>query len=298
MKAASGEGVRGLATGALSVLGVVAAFSSFVLFSRLGIASSTFAALDLLAIRFAVAAAIALPLLVVRRPRWPRPILVVAMAACGGLGFSALAYFGFSLAPASHGSSLVHGMLPLTTAALSACIWRRLPRHGLHLLGLALVSAGALGLVLSAPGGAYLQGDVLLVAASAAWSLYALLIRYSGLLPTDAAAVVVVVSAASYLPAYACFANPLALLGAGGGALALQVAVQGVLVGFGSVWLYSIATARLGAQRVAAAASTVPAIVTLAAVPLLGEELSWSTALSVGLVVGGALLAVKHAQST
>ena len=37
------------------------------------------------------------------------------LAGLGGLGFALLAYNGFRLAPASHGSLLIHGMLPLFT---------------------------------------------------------------------------------------------------------------------------------------------------------------------------------------
>jgi drug/metabolite transporter (DMT)-like permease len=188
-------------------------------------------------------------------------------------------------------------MLPLMTASLGLVISRRPPTM-LQALGLTLVTAGAIGLVLSSAGGMYLSGDVLLLGASAAWSLYALLLRRSGLAPTDAAAMVVVVSAICYLPGYWVLGSPAALWDAPASHLALQVTIQGLLVGFGSVWLYSMATAALGAPRVAAVASTVPAIVAVLAVPLLAEELSWNTAASVALVVAGALIAVRYAEST
>ena len=69
-----------------------------------------------------------------------------------------------------------------------------------------------------------------------------------------------------------------------------------LLVGFGSVWLYSAATRTLGAARAAAAASTVPGVVALLAVALLGEDLSWSTAACVGLIMTGAWVATLCAR--
>jgi len=280
-----------LLVGPISAVGVVTAFGAFVLASRFGFATSALTAADLLAIRFTTAAAIAVPLLWWRRPKWPGIAVLVAMALSGGLGFSALAYLGFSRAPASHGSALIHGMLPLFTALLAFAAGRRVPR-AVEAGGLAMVTAGALGLVLGESRGLYLAGDVLLLAASLSWAAYGLLVRRSGLAATDAAAFVVVLSAVVYLPAYCVLGSPESLPAAGAHQLALQAAVQGVLVGFASVWFYSMAASALGPQRTAAAASLVPAVVAVSAVPLLGEHLSAATALSVLLVVIGAVTAV------
>jgi drug/metabolite transporter (DMT)-like permease len=272
--------------GVAAALGVLLAFSSFVLVSRAGLTTAGLSPADVLALRFAVAGLVLSPycLWVGGMPPFRHAVL---LALTGGLGFSALAYAGLALAPASHGSALIHGALPLMTVCLSAAVWRRRP-SGTSLVCSAVILAGAVSLIAASfTQGRTAAGDALLLLASLAWSAYALTVRALAIAPLRAAGTVVTVSALIYLPLYAGWGEPARLLAVAPGELLVQALVQGVLVGVCSVWFYGIATTNLGAPRTAAIASAAPAIVALGSVVWLGETLPLAAVVSVTLILAG-----------
>jgi len=122
------------------------------------------------------------------------------------------------------------------------------------------------------------------------------MLKRSGQSPTDAAALIVLLSAVVYIPFYFAFCNPGNLILVTGSELVIQGLVQGVLVGFCSVWFYSTATDRLSASTVAAASSTAPAIVCVLAVPILSEVLDWGQAGAILLMIAGALVTIFGAK--
>src|SRR5690606_12710452 len=126
----------------------------------------------------------------------------VALAVMGGLGFALFAYAGFVLAPAAHGSVLLHGTMSLTTALLILAFGGSIPGGG-RMAGLALIVAGIVAMAWDGFANAspsLLAGDACLLLASLCWSGYGLYVRHLRLSAVRAAALVAVLSALMFLP--------------------------------------------------------------------------------------------------
>lgn len=283
---ASGQMFIGIGAGCC----VVALFASFVLVSRLGL-RSTLAPPDLLALRFLVAGLVMTPVFMRHGLLGLRPAQALGLALTGGLGFAAFAYSGFALAPASHGSSLIHGTLPLSTLLIAMLLLRdradRLRVAGtlVILLGIMLLVADSLAGI-QAP---QIAGDLLLLGASFCWSMYGILARRYGLATVPAAALVAVLSALIYLPMYGLTAGT-RLVAAPIGDLVVQALFQGIAIGVLSLVAYTKAVAVLGAEDTALFAAFAPALTTLLGIPILNEmptALTWSGVMcvSAGIVV-------------
>lgn len=283
------ERLVGISCAVLSAL----LFSSFTLVSRLGLTSSLTLP-DLAALRFGIGGLLLLPVLVrggLRRTTWRG---AAALAFLGGLGFALLAYAGFSLAPAAHGSVLLHGTLPLFTSAIARGGTSGRGARG-RITALVLIGAGV-GLMgydsLAVASPRQLLGDGFLLLASLSWSSYGVLSRRIGLPPATTAAIVAVMSGAVFLPAYAVWHGK-ALLAASARELLLQAAVQGVLIGAVSIFVYTRAVAALGPSATALFAAAVPCLTTLAAVPLLSERPSITAVAGLAVVTLGMVAAAR-----
>lgn len=285
MAAMTQDRVVGALCGVLAVL----LFSSFTLMSRLGLSSSLLPA-DLAALRFGIGGMLLLPVLLQHGLRGVSWRSAATLAVLGGLGFAPLAYAGFALAPAAHGAVLLHGTLPLFTAALLPAT--RSPRVRSFSLGIALIAVGILLMACDSwvryrP--TQLIGDACLLLASLSWAAYGVQYRRSGLSSSHAASVVTVFSMCAFLPLYALFPHE-ALLRLGTRDLLAQALVQGVLIGCVSISVYTRAVTALGPSVVSLLAAAVPCITTVAASALLQEH-STPVALSgVALVTLGMLI--------
>ncbi len=205
---------------------------------------------DIAALRFGIGGLLLSPVLVRHGLCGLRLVEAAGLAGLGGLGFALFAYAGFALAPAAHGTILLHGTLALTTALLmrAFCCERIALRRGLSL------AAIALGVATMAVDGvrqsslSLLAGGLCLLAASFCWSSYGLYARRLSLPAMQAAAIVAGLSALAFLPVYACLPGT-GLFKAGWRDLAFQAVFQGVLIGVVSVFAYTRAVALLGAGR-------------------------------------------------
>lgn len=270
----------------------VAIWTGFVLVSRMA-GKGQLNAFDVTALRFGIAAALLLPLLLRRglgTLRNPRRLLACTLS--GGIGYALLVYSGFYFAPAAHGSILLSGMMPFLTAILA---WRFLgERPGPQKrLALWVIAGGVLCMALQTfrhglDGNSWI-GDLLFVSASTSWCLFTILVRRWKIAPWDAAAGVSVSSALLFLPLYLLLL-PKNIDVAPWQEIALQGGYQGVLVVIVAMVLYTRAVAELGPTRIAAIMATVPALSALLAVPILGEPLSGLLLLGITLVSLGALI--------
>jgi drug/metabolite transporter (DMT)-like permease len=273
MNAAGRSALRNTLFGIAAALCVVVLFTGFVLVSKYGLRTAL-VPWDLAALRFTVAGLVMLPFalkygllgLGLRRS--------LVLAASGGLGFALCAYWGFTLAPAHHGSALIHGTLPLTTALTSFALQRVWPTRWQVISSLA-VAAGALAIIGTSLGSqdrSPVTGDILLLGASLCWSCFGVLSNRWRLPPFGTAALVAVISSAMYLPIY---------LAAGVGHLrdaalqdVLQQAVfQGIAIGVGSILAYTTAVAHIGPGATALAAASVPVLTAAGARIFLDEHL-------------------------
>jgi drug/metabolite transporter (DMT)-like permease len=277
----------GLAYAACSVC----LFSSFTLFSRLGFTTGLRPA-DVAALRFGIGGLLLAPVLLQRGLAGVRRADALVLAFCGGVGFAFFAYTGFRLAPAAHGSVLLHGTIPIFTellAGTAAAVHARSRRS----VGILLIALGVAAMAydsLARAHGKQLLGDGCLLVASLLWSAYGVRARQSLLAPAHAASIVAVLSLACFLPVYLLFPQP-ALFAIGVRQLLLQAVVQGVLVGAVSIFVYTRAVASLGPTRTSLFTAAVPCVTTLAAIPLLGEmpsrvALSGVAIVTLGMAVG------------
>lgn len=272
---------------------IVAIWTGFTLVSRIGVTGSL-SPYDVIALRLTTAALLALPLWWRlphhRRIDWH----LAALTATGGLGYVILVYCAFHMAPASHGGILLSGIQPF---AIGLCAWLVIGEKPTRqrLAGMAIIGLGAIVLgygVLNDGSGSW-RGDLLFVASSFAWALYAVLARRWKVSPWEATLNVSLLAALIYLPVY-LLVLPRGIAAAHWSEILLQVAYQGVLAAFIHAFLYVRAVEILGPSRLGVLTAITPVTAALAAVPLLHEPLTPSllislTLVTVGVVVGNGI---------
>jgi drug/metabolite transporter (DMT)-like permease len=282
-----------LRAGVVYAILVVLLFAGFIIVSRLGL-STTLKLHDIAALRFGIGAALLLPLIMKKGFGGLRFGQIVTMAVLGGLGFALLAYSGFALAPSSHGGVLLHGTLALTTAVIIRCFGLPRSRSGQG-TGLLVVSTGIVcmayeGWAASSP--MMLVGDLCLVGASFCWSGYGLYVRRLHVSAVHAAAIVAVASAAVFLPVY-CILPDKMIAYAGWRDLLMQAFFQGVLIGAGSIFIYTRAVLLLGAERMSFFTAAVPSLALLGGGLVLGEPLRLPAVIGVLYVTIGMVIALR-----
>ena len=227
-----------------------------------------------------------------RRIRFParRELpLVFAMGLTAVAVYNLCFLYGLRLAPASDGSIIVPGLIPVLTTLL---VWRLLgDRPGRSTaIGFALALAG-LVLVVDPVGGIdarRLTGDAILMGAALSWASYAMVAR-------RASAHFDSVTANVYLAgAGASLLLPLSFLGGGWGRLAeasgatwtaiAYLAVVGTVLGF---VLFSEGVRIVGVASTSAFTLLVPVFGVLGSVLVLGEPLRLTLAAGGALVIAG-----------
>jgi len=248
-------------------------WASFVILGRLA-GSTSLNPFDLTALRFAVAAVILFPLWLFRyRFSLLSPRLMV-LAFLGGVGYALGAYGGLALAPASHGAVLLSGILPFFMALVAWMILGEKPTAA-SVRALGVIAVGVICMV--AYGWHNLRtswhGDVILIAASAFWAFYTVLVKRWGYGPMEITMGVALLSALFYVPVYVLWL-PKEIAGASVQTLIVQGVFHGILVVIVAMWLFMQAMVRLGPTRLGAVMAIVPAVAGLAAVVVLHEEFS------------------------
>ncbi|MGH7488267.1 MAG: EamA family transporter, partial [bacterium] len=165
----------------------------------------------------------------------------------------------------------------------------------MQVAGLGLIAVGVVMMALDSWAGAsarQLLGDAFLLLASISWSVYGVLARRIGLPALQAAAIVAVFSACCFLPVYVFLpGKSLFLIGAKD--FWLQAIMQGIVIGAVSLFVYTRAVAAIGPATTTLFTAAVPCITTLAAVPLLAEFPSRTSAIGVGVVTLGMIIAAS-----
>ncbi len=274
---------------------LITILTSFTLASRLAY-SAALAPQDLMAIRFATSGLLLLPFAIARRGSALVGLDSMKLAAAGGVGFAAPAFVGLAIVPASHAGALLHGALPLFTFAIGFALGRT-AANARRSAGTCLVAAALAVIVWNSVGEGnwrQLGGAALILSASAIWSGFGLLSARLKIDPIGTAATVGVLSAVVYLPLYLTFLEP-QLHRVELAPVLTQVAVQGVLVGTASVFVYSWVVLRLGAVGAAVCTALVPSATALAAMPLLAEHPTATVAFALALLAAGSLLSLTGA---
>lgn len=222
----------------------------------------------------------------VRRADLP---LIAGLGLTGVAGYNWLFLTGLTLAPASDGSILVPGTIPILTMILAVVLLgERIGRRAV--VGMAVAVVGLL--VVIGPGrdtgGTRLTGDVLFLTSAGIWAMYNVLVRVAGR-RFDA------ISATLYaMLAGAMVLLPLALLS--GSLVALQQASGrawasiAYLVVLGSILAFiflQVGVARIGAARASAFTLLVPLFGVGLSVAFLGERPTLLAIAGGGVVLAG-----------
>ena len=258
-------------------------WGGFTILSRLNLHWHV-SAWDLVAMRFAIAFLILMPVLIYKKDLaflWhPRPVI---LALTGGLAYCLTVYTAFLHAPAAHAAIFLNGCIPLCTAVAAYLLFKQpFDKHtwlslSIMLSALALMSY----LMLHEQASAFGLGDVLYFLSAVWWGIFTVLLKQWKLSAWHSMASVAIWSALIYLPIYILFipkhfqeAEPVHLL--------IQGVFHGVLVVIIATLTYVAAIERLGAFKTGSIVTLAPFIAAVIAVPLLNEPLS--PAIMCGLV--------------
>ncbi len=225
----------------------------------------------------------------------------------GGVAYAVLAYSAFVYAPAAHGSVLLPGMLPLSTALLSVWLLREHLSRG-RMLGLAMIFGGALlvggvSLFKAALGldgtSQVWRGDVLFVCASSCWAFYAVTCRKQALGAVPATIAVIVFCVITFIPAYALLVWTGVLHSKLATAPWGEIIFHAVWQGGGSVVISGITFTKMiqyfGPVRSTMLTAIVPGLSALGAVVFLNEPLYWNLIAGLALVTLGIVVGVRAA---
>ena len=258
-------------------------WGGFTILSRLNLHWHV-SAWDLVAMRFAIAFIILMPVLLYKKDLvflWhPRPII---LALTGGLAYCLTVYTAFLQAPAAHAAIFLNGCIPLCTAVAAYLLFKQPFDKHTWLSLIIMLSALALMsyLMLHEQASAFGLGDILFFLSAVWWGIFTVLLKQWKLSAWHSMASVAIWSALIYLPIYILFipkhfqeAEPVHLL--------VQGVFHGVLVVIIATLTYVAAIERLGAFKTGSIVTLAPFIAAVIAVPLLNEPLS--PAIMCGLV--------------
>jgi drug/metabolite transporter (DMT)-like permease len=276
----------------------------YTVFARWGIGHGLHAP-DLTVLRFGVAGLLTLPVLLWawRRDaaqfttRWR---LWLAVAALAGTPFGLLIFGALQFAPPSHAAVFPFAAMSLAGLVLSALVLgdRITPRKA---LGIAVVLAGLLllsGVEASSFTLRALLGDAMFVAAGTLWAGFGILLRKHRLDPLVATAVVSVSALLTYVPAYLLLTGGHSLLAAAPSVVWIEVLVQGVIAGAGTLFTYATMVKLLGPSRAAIFPALAPGLAALMAWPLLGHVPTAAEAAGLVIVMAGLVVAVTTIRAT
>ena len=271
----------------------------YTVFARWGIARGLTSP-DLTVLRFGVAGLLMLPvfLLACKRDRakftsrW-RVWLLVALLA--GTPFGLLMFGALQFAPPSHAAVFPFTAMSVMGMVLGAVVlgdrmtFRRVLGIVVVLTGLVLVSgveASSLTLRASA-------GDLMFLAAGTLWAGFGIVLRKHRLDPLLATAVISISALLTYVPAYFWFTGRKGLFLAEPHVFWVEVLVQGVIAGAGTLYTYSKMVSLLGPSRAAVFPALAPGLAALMAWPVLGHMPVPFEALGLILVMMGLIVAVS-----
>jgi drug/metabolite transporter (DMT)-like permease len=165
---------------------------------------------------------------------------------------------------------------------------RRVVGIAVVLLGLVLVSgveASSMSLRASI-------GDAMFLAAGTLWAGFGIVLRKHRLDPLLATAVISISALISYVPAYIFIGRGQGLMLVAPSVLWIEVLVQGVIAGAGTLYTYSKMVSLLGPSRAAVFPALAPGLAALIAWPVLGHVPGLQETAGLLLVMIGLVIAV------
>jgi drug/metabolite transporter (DMT)-like permease len=264
-----------LVIGIISSIVMIAVWSGFTVFSRLGV-KTDLAPLDLVTLRFVLVGVIFTPFVYHWWPRHLSFAKAMTLAISGpAIIYCFFAYQGFVYAPAAYAGVFLNSMMPIFAALLGLALFgeRFGPRA---LIGIALVICGGLFLGffdVAATGDKVWLGALFFMVSSLALSTYVVLAKRWKLSPKQALVVISVPNMVFLIPMW-MIGLPTSMEAASWGSIVFQAGFQGLCPGLAAVIAYAYMIEYLGSTPTAALSACVPSTATLLAIPVLGE---WPT---------------------
>ena len=256
---------------------------------------------DMTFLRTGVAGLLTLPVLVyylrvdakVLTGQWRRWLAVALLA---GPLFGVLVFTAFQFAPPSHGAVFPFAAMSIAGTILAAVFLADLLTRR-KVLGIGIVVVGLLtlsGVSSASLTGRASIGDALFIAAGTMWAGFGVIMRKFRLDPVLATTAAGVFGLASYVPFYLATEGIDRLAHVDGSLLAIEVGVQGVLAGTGTIYTYARTVQYLGAARAAIFPALVPGFATLIGWPVLGHIPTPTEAIGLTVVIVGLLVTVTR----
>lgn len=274
----------------------------YTVFARWGIARGL-SSPDLTVLRFGVAGIMMLPVLVLacRRDmaqftgRWR---VWVSVALLAGTPFGLLMFGALQFAPPSHAAVFPFTAMSVMGMVLGAVVLgeRMTVRRG---VGIAVVLAGLVlvsGVEASSLSPRAAIGDAMFLAAGTLWASFGIVLRKHRLDPLLATAVISIGALFTYVPAYIGLTGAQGLIQAEPFVFWVQVLVQGVIAGAGTLYTYSKMVSLLGPSRAAVFPALAPGLAALMAWPVLGHVPAFLETMGLLCVMAGLLVAVTSSQ--
>jgi drug/metabolite transporter (DMT)-like permease len=274
-------------------------WGGYIAVSQAGVGAGLTAA-DLAFLRYAPAGLLLLPWLLRHSPLtlagvgWRRGIVLTFFI---GPPFVFIGASGFQFAPLAHSAVIQLGSVSLMGIILSALLaheplgLRRSVELAIIVVGLCITA----GPGLLSGGSNVWRGDVLFALAGMMWAMFTVLQRRWNICPIAATAVVSVLSAAAYSPAYLMFHGASNLLRVDTAIVLEQVAVLGILSGVVALFTFARAVETLGPARASLFPATSPAIAIVLGVPVSGEIPTALQVLGLVFLSLGLLIAMRKA---
>jgi drug/metabolite transporter (DMT)-like permease len=151
------------------------------------------------------------------------------------------------------------------------------------------------GVASSAFTGQALLGDLMFVAAGTLWAGFGITLRRHRLDPLLATAVISFSALITYVPVYLALGGGARLLASAPQVLLIELLVQGLIAGAGTLYTYAKMVSLLGPARAAIFPALAPGLAALLAWPVLGHLPSAAETLGLAIAMAGLLTAVTQA---
>lgn len=250
---------------------------------------------DMLALRFAVAGAILLPVFWQAGVRdcagigWRRGLILTVMS---GFPMSFLMMQGLTMAPAAHGASIGPGTVTLI-GIIGGVLLFGTQLTGALMVGVGIVLAGLLALALAATTATHmpnvLLGDLCFLGVGLIWGGYPLALQLWKIDGLKATAIVSVLSIL-YLPVYALFYFR-GFDVAPWQSIVFHGINQGLINVVIGLWLWAWATKILGVAVAGRFPPMIPVIGTILGMPVLGEWPAAIQLVGIAMIVAGLFIA-------
>ena len=282
-------------TGYAAAWVIVFVWSFWLIVSRVA-ESSGLTVYDLAALRYGLAAIIALPLCLIYKPwRGMRLIQIAVLSFILGPVYILCVFSGFLYAPAAHGGIFMNGVLPLFSMGIGYLLLRATPVPR-QVIGALMILASAVVLVWEAQqlsGDAVWIGDALFMVGAVFFSLYMVLSERWQLGAMQILFCGTVVNAALYLPVWALWL-PSGMAEAPMGPLLLQAVYQGFVPNLAGLLLIAHASRRIGNANTSSILAAVPGMGALLGALILGEEIGTIGIVALGILTAGLLISVRR----